>query len=99
MPAIRLELRLAGSTRADTATETGHLATVTDESRRGILQLGKLDLQLSLPRNGVQGKDVQDEHRAVDHTHRHLLGRDRILQIADLRGRKLGVEHDERNAV
>ena len=54
MTAIGFELRFTRTTRTDTAAESGHLRTVTDETRRSVFELCKLNLQLSFPRDGVK---------------------------------------------
>ena len=94
MTAVALQLGLAGASGADTAAQSGHLGTVTRETGRAVLELGQLDLELTLGGHGVEGEDIQDQHGAVDHAKLHftVAAADIILQIADLDGGEVAVE-------
>ena len=75
---------------------------MTRQSGGGILQLGQLHLQLTLGGNGVEGKNVQDQNGAVDHTeiiHGGAAAADVILQVADLDGRQVTVKDHEADIV
>ena len=88
--AVRLELRLAGTARADAAAELRHLRAASGEPRQQIFELRQLHLQAALTRARMAGKDVQDELRAVDDAAVEL-----FLQIAQLGAGQLVVEDDE----
>ena len=92
--AVALQLGLTGAPRADTAAQSGHLGTVTRQSRGGVLKLGQLHLQFPLGGDGVEGEDIQDQHGAVDHAKLHftVAPADIVLQIADLDGGEVAVE-------
>ena len=59
-------------------------------AREVVLELGQLDLELSLGAMGVVGEDVEDHRGAVDHGHP-----ERRLQVPLLTGHKLVVAGDE----
>ena len=91
-PAIGLELRFAGTTRADAAAQPGERRAGADEARQQVLQLRQLDLPLPFARACAPREDVEDELRAIDH-----LAVDALFDLAQLRGRQLVVEdHDVR---
>ena len=89
-PPVHLELRLAGSARADAAAQARQRRAGADQPRQQVLQLGELYLQLALTRAGAPREDVEDELRAIDH-----LARDHRLQLAQLRRRELVVDDDD----
>src|SRR5581483_4587674 len=89
-PAVGFKLRLARSASADAAAELGHGFAPACQPRQQVLKLGELYLELTFPRPGVPGKDVEDELRAVE----NAAGK-RSLQVAELRGRKIVIEEDE----
>src|SRR5690606_41952964 len=94
-PAVRLQLRLTGTTQTDTtggaarpaACLPGQRLTPTTQARQQVLQLGQLDLRLALPGPRVLGEDVQDERDPVDDLDLELL-----LQLAQLAGRQVPVD-------
>ena len=63
---VGLDLRLAGSTRADATAESLEVAPQPAHAREVVFQLGELDLQLALGAAGVRGEDVEDHGRAID---------------------------------
>jgi hypothetical protein len=65
-PTVRLELRLAGSACPDSAPEPLEMLPEAAHAREVVLELGELDLQLPLGRDGMLGEDVEDELRPVD---------------------------------
>ncbi|MDX6488687.1 MAG: succinyl-diaminopimelate desuccinylase [Gaiellaceae bacterium] len=72
-PAVGLELALTRATRPDARAERACTSAQTLEvlphaahPREVVLELGQLDLQLSLGSDGVLGEDVEDQLRAVD---------------------------------
>ena len=79
--AVGLELRLAGAARSDTAAQALEVLPHPAHPRQVVLQLGQLDLELPLGRDGVLGEDVEDQLRSVDDARgqcvleRALLGR------------------------
>ena len=76
--AVGLDLRLAraaGADAADAAAGAQALEVRPQAAHAGhvVLELGQLDLELALGRVGVDGEDVEDHRRAVDHRHAELL--------------------------
>ncbi len=65
--AVRLELGLARATGPDPAAEPLEVLPHPPHPRQVVLQLGELDLELSLGADGVLGEDVEDQLGAVDH--------------------------------
>lgn len=65
--AVGLELRLARSPGTDTAAQPRQGHTGANQPRQQILELRQLDLQLTFPRPGTRGKNVQDELRPVEY--------------------------------
>src|SRR5712691_3010421 len=89
-PPVGLELRFAGSPRADAAAEPRQRGGRPDEPREKILQLRELDLQLAFARARAAREDVENQLCAIDD-----LAADLLLDLALLRGRQLVVEdHD-----
>jgi succinyl-diaminopimelate desuccinylase len=93
-PAVRLELRLARPTGADAAAEPLEVLPHPAHPRQVVLELGELDLELSLGTNGVLGEDVEDQLRPVDDARvervleRALLSRvELVVDQEDLRAR------------
>ena len=91
-PAVDLDLLFAGPSAADArgASAAGlplQVGPHAPQPRRGVLQLGDLDLQLGLPGLGPAGEDVQDQLAAVEHPRL-----DALLEVADLRRREVVVE-------
>src|SRR6476661_3807564 len=82
---VRLELRLARAAGADSAAETLEVLPHPPHPREVVLELRKLDLELSLGADGVLGEDVEDQLRAVDDPRlervleRPLLGRAQLV--------------------
>ena len=73
--AVALELRLAGAARADAAAEALEVLPHPAHARQVVLELGELDLELSLGGDGVLGEDVEDQLRPIDDT-----GGERVLE-------------------
>ena len=68
------------------------MAPHATQARVEVLVLGELDLQTALATRCMQGKNVEDERRAVD----DLYGlADDALEIALLRRRELVIEYDD----
>src|SRR5439155_22629270 len=86
-PPVGLELRLTGSPRADPARLPFEMLPHAGEPRQRILELRELDLEPRLARARAPREDVEDELGAV-----HDLDAERLLEIADLRGRQVVVE-------
>src|SRR5487761_1644985 len=93
LPAVGLDLRLAGAAGPDAAA-AGHppaglagqrLAPAAQPGQQ-VLQLGQLDLRLALLAAGVLSEDVQDQRGAVDHLHP-----DDALEAAQLARAELAV--------
>src|SRR5262249_14889332 len=88
--AIGLELRLAGTPRADSAAQSRQRVAGADQSRQQILQLRELDLELAFPRPRPPREDVEYQLRPIDDRAADLL-----LDLPQLRRRQLVVEdHD-----
>ena len=90
MPAVSLQLGLAGASCTYTASETGHLYALAGEAGQHISQLSQLDLQLALLTARPEGEDIEDEHGAVDYAN---VGH--ALYVAYLHRRELEVEDDQ----
>src|SRR5262249_57945131 len=88
--AVGRELRLAGPARADAAAEPLEVLPHPAHPRQVVLELRKLDLELSLGADGVLREDVEDQLRAIDDARLQ-----RVLEVALLRGLELVVD-DER---
>ena len=93
--AVHLNLGLTGTTRADTLTGggtatglTGQGRTPTAQTRQHVLQLGQLDLSLTLAGLSVLRKDVENQGGAVDDLHL-----DDVLEGAALGGGQLGINN------
>src|SRR5690606_9388067 len=91
--AVQLELGLTGTAAADAdaaggpaADLAGQVATPAAQPRQQVLELGELDLGLTLPALGVLGEDVEDERGAVDDLHL-----DDLLEPPQLAGGELAV--------
>jgi hypothetical protein len=89
-PPVDLELRLAGPARSDPAPEARQVGPLPCEAREEILELRELDLHLALEAPRALREDVEDERAPVDD-----LARERLLQVALLRGRERVVEDDD----
>ena len=96
-PPVGLDLRLTGTTPADTAavgadTATGlagELATPAAQPLLHVAELGQLDLGLALRRLRVLGEDVEDQRGAVDD-----LDLEAVLEVPQLAGLELAVADD-----
>ena len=88
-PAVDLELRLTGTTRADATRLLAERGAAAAQTWQPVPQLGQLDLRLALVAVLVLSEDVEDHRGAVD-------GRapEDLLEVAALGGRELVVEHD-----
>ena len=93
--AVHLNLGFTGTTRTDTLTGcgtatrlTGQGRTPTTQTRQHVLQLGQLDLSLTLAGLSVLCKDVENQGGAVDDLHL-----DDVLEGAALGGGQLGVDN------
>ena len=86
-PAVRLELRLTGASRADAAAEPLEVLPHAAHARQVVLELRELDLELSLGGDGVLREDVEDQLGAVDDPRLEL-----VLEQALLRRRELVVD-------
>src|SRR5439155_3140951 len=60
-PAIGLELRLPGTSRADAAAEPRQRRPGADQPRQQVLELRELDLQLAFARARPPREDVENE--------------------------------------
>ena len=86
-PAVGLELRLTRAARADAAAEALEVLPHAAHAREVVLELGELDLQLSLGARRVLGEDVEDQLRPVDDARV-----ERVLEEPLLRGIELVVD-------
>ena len=93
--AVHLNLGFTGTARADALTGggtatglTGQGGAPTAQTRQHVLQLGQLDLRLTLAGLSVLCKDVENQGGAVDDLHL-----DDILEGAALGGGQLGVDN------
>ncbi len=70
-PPVGLELRLAGAPPPRSRAAAGALEVLPHaaHAREVVLELGQLDLELALGRDGVLGEDVEDQLRPVDDAH------------------------------
>ena len=91
---VGLELGLTGPSRADSRAERTRTATEALEvlphaahPRQVVLELGELDLKLSLCARGVLGEDVEDQLRSIDDARRQG-----VLERALLRRLELAVD-------
>ena len=64
---IGLQLGLTGTTHTDPAALPFEMRPAANQSRRQMLQLGQLDLQLTLVRACALGKDVENQRCSVEH--------------------------------
>jgi hypothetical protein len=87
LAAIRLQLSLAGTARADATTELGHFYSASAQARQEILQLRQFHLQLSFSRAGMAGENIQDQLSAIDHSRTNF-----SLNIALLRSCEIMIE-------
>lgn len=69
MPAIGLELGLAGATGPNATAETRQRRTHASEPRQEIIELRQLHLIFALAAAGALGKYIENEHRLVDDLH------------------------------
>jgi|GEM_PF-5711172 len=69
MPAIGLELGLAGATGPNATAETRQRSAHASESRQEIIELRQLHLIFALAAAGTLGKYIENEHRLVDDLH------------------------------
>jgi hypothetical protein len=88
--AVGLQFLLARTAGSDTTAEPGKLRSGPSEPRQKIIQLGQLDLQLSLAAARVPREDVQDELGAINNATVRP-----ALQIALLHGRELAVKDNQ----
>ncbi len=65
--AIGFKLRFAGPSGSDTATEPRHGNAFAGQSRKQVIELSELHLQLAFPGAGSQSEDVQDQLGTIDH--------------------------------
>jgi hypothetical protein len=65
-PPVGLDLRLAGSPRADATAQPLEVFPLPDQAREHVRELGELYLQLPLHRARPLGEDVEDERGPVD---------------------------------
>ncbi len=63
---VRLQLGLSRTARPDSPTQAGQFHSPPPQSRQPVVELGQLDLQLSLPGSRTAGEDIQDELGSVD---------------------------------
>src|SRR6476619_1478928 len=88
-PAVRLELRLAGTANTDAPAELLEVRPHARQARQRVLQLRELDLHLGLAAPRTRGEDVEDELRAIHDTRAHG-----VFHILALRWRQLVVDND-----
>jgi hypothetical protein len=67
-----------------------HGFAAAGEAGEHVFELGELDLELTLARASVAGKDVEDELRAIENA-----ARESGLKVAQLRGREVVIEENE----
>jgi hypothetical protein len=89
-PSVALELRLARTSRADSAAKTRQRSAGAHEPRQQVLELRQLDLPLAFTCAGPPRKDIEYQLRAV-----HDLAIEPLLELPQLRWCQLVVEdHD-----
>jgi hypothetical protein len=72
------------------------VAVAPGQSRQEVLQLRQLHLSSGLPRARVQGEDVEDETRPIEHAHAIAPG---LFQVPGLASRELLVEDHKPRAI
>src|SRR5205085_12236 len=92
--AIQLQLRLTDAARSDAARLPLEVSPCFRQSRQHVLELRQLDLRARFAAARTAREDVENQRAPIDHFH---LGD--LLEIANLRGRKIVVENDERHAM
>ena len=88
---IGLQFLFAGTARADAAAEPGKFDALAGEARHQVVELGKLDLEMSFASARTPRKNIQDELGAVNNP----AFRD-ALDIAELNRGKIVIHYDER---
>ena len=73
MPAVALQLGLAGATGADGALLTLQVLPHTKQPRQQIFVLGQFYLEAALLGSGPLGKDVENEGGSVQNRHSQVL--------------------------
>ena len=91
-PAVELELLLAGAASADPAAQAREVPVAAGQTRQEVLELGELDLRAGLARARVQGEDVEDQARPIEHADAVAPG---LLEVPHLARRQLVVENHE----
>ena len=66
MAAVGLDFRLAGTSGADTASQTGHLNALAGQTRQHVFELRQLDLQFALFGTRAERKNIQNQGGAVN---------------------------------
>ena len=90
LAAVGFELRLAGSTNTDTTDSlAGQVSPHPGQSRQPVFELRKLNLESPLMRLRASREHIQDDRGAVDY-----FGVQQSLQVSQLRGCQLIVDHD-----
>ena len=89
-PAVRLQLRFAGSPQADASFLPLEMRPAADEPGRQVFELGQLDLQLAFETAGALREDIEDQAGTVDDPALEL-----ALEIALLARRQRRREYDQ----
>ena len=87
---VDFQLGLAGAAPADTAGQPRQRGALAGEVRHEVFQLRQFDLQLAFAAVGVLGKDVENQHGAVDDLEFGALG-----DGAALAGRQALIEDEQ----
>jgi hypothetical protein len=93
-PAVRFEFLLARTPRSDSAAEAGEILAAAREARQKVIQLGKLDLQLTFAAARVPRENIEDQLGSVNHMAVRAL-----FEVAQLSGRQVSVKNNERRLV
>ena len=89
-PAVGFQLRFAGTSQADAAFLPLQVSPPADQSRREVLELRELDLQLAFEGSGPLREDVEDEPVPVEHARI-----ERRLEIAFLARAQRVIQQDQ----
>ena len=87
MTAVGFELCLSGTSRADTAAQTGQRGAAAGQPAQAVFVLCECNLHLTFGSSGTSGENVKDEHSAVNN-----LAVGHVGDIAHLHTGELGVK-------
>src|SRR4029077_1216635 len=90
LPAVGFELGLTWAPGPDAAAQLRHFYSAPAQTRKHVLQLRQLHLQLAFARARMFCENVEDELSAVDHS-----GVDPRLDVALLRSGEIVIEQQQ----